>query len=54
MVFFSKDDDRPSDPPGLCARGDDVTGLALRIHQAILDCPGLDDQLLRINRPQVP
>jgi hypothetical protein len=38
----------------LCTRDDDVLGLALRIHQAIMSCPSLDDQLLRINRPQAP
>ena len=38
----------------VCTRDDDVLGLALRIHQAILDCPSLDNQLLRINRPQAP
>jgi hypothetical protein len=38
----------------VCTRDDDVLGLALRIHQAILDCPILDNQLLRINRPQAP
>lgn len=36
----------------VCTRDDDVIGLALRIHQAILDCSTLDNQLLRINRPQ--
>ena len=35
-------------------RDADVTGLALRIHQAIVGCPSLGSQLLRINRPQVP
>ena len=38
----------------VCTRDDDVQGLALRIHQAIMSCPSLDDQLLRINRPQAP
>jgi hypothetical protein len=38
----------------VCTRDDDVLGLALRIHQAILDCPSLDYQLLQINRPQAP
>jgi hypothetical protein len=38
----------------VCTRDDDVLGLALRIHQAILECPSLDNQLLRINRPQAP
>ncbi len=38
----------------VCTRDDDVLGLARRIHQAILSCPILDGQLLRINRPQAP
>ena len=38
----------------VCTRDDDVLGLALRIHQAIVSCHILDRQLLRINRPQVP
>jgi Domain of unknown function (DUF5615) len=38
----------------VCPRDDDVLGLARRIHQAILSCPILDDQLLRTNRPQTP
>jgi hypothetical protein len=38
----------------VCTRDNDVLGLALRIHQAIVSCPSLDNQLLRINRPQVP
>ena len=38
----------------VCTRDNDVLGLALRIHQAIVSCPSLDNQLLRINRPQIP
>ncbi len=38
----------------VCTRDADVTGLALRIHQAIIGCPTLGGQLLRINRPQLP
>jgi hypothetical protein len=38
----------------VCTRDNDVLGLALRIHHAITSCPSLDNQLLRINRPQVP
>jgi predicted nuclease of predicted toxin-antitoxin system len=30
---------------------DDAVPLATRIHQALLACPVLDNQLLRINRP---
>ena len=36
-----------------CTR-DDFAALAARIHQAILNCPSLDNQLLRITRPQAP
>jgi hypothetical protein len=35
----------------VCTRDDDVLGLASRIHQGILNCQSLDNQLLRINRP---
>jgi hypothetical protein len=38
----------------VCTRDADVTGLPLRIHQAIIGCPSLAGQLLRINRRQVP
>ena len=38
----------------VCTRDDDVFGLAQRIDQVILRCSVLDDQLLRINRPQAP
>ena len=38
----------------VCTRDNDVANLALRIHQAISGCPGLENQLLRINRPQTP
>jgi hypothetical protein len=38
----------------ICTRDVDVLGLAVRIHQAIQGCPILDNQLLRINRPQAP
>jgi hypothetical protein len=42
--------------PGIivCTRDADVTGLAFRIHQAIVGCPSLASQLLRIYRRQVP
>jgi len=35
-------------------RDPDVLGLARRIHEAIVGCPTLENQLLRINRPQSP
>ena len=38
----------------VCTRDDDVPGLAGRIDLAIRSCPGLDGQLLRINRPENP
>jgi Domain of unknown function (DUF5615) len=38
----------------VCTRDNDVLGLALRIHQSIMSCPSLDNQLLRINRPATP
>jgi hypothetical protein len=38
----------------VCSRDDDVKSLAVRIHQAIMNCSSLDNQLLRINRPQAP
>jgi predicted nuclease of predicted toxin-antitoxin system len=38
----------------VCTRDDDVTALALRIHQAVSGLPRLNSQLLRINRPQLP
>jgi len=38
----------------VCTRDGNVVGLALRIHQAILGCSSLDNQLLRINRPHSP
>jgi hypothetical protein len=38
----------------VCTRDNDVQGLAQRIHQAVLECPSLDNQLLRINRLQSP
>lgn len=38
----------------VCTRDDDVVGLAFRIHQAVMNGPTLDNQLLRVNRPQAP
>jgi len=38
----------------VCTRDNDVLSLALRIHQAIVNCPSLDNQLLRIIRPHGP
>ncbi len=38
----------------VCTRDSDVANLALRIHQAIGGCSSLENQLLRINRPQAP
>ena len=38
----------------VCTRDNDVVGLALRIHAAIVSCPNLDNQLLRINLPAKP
>jgi predicted nuclease of predicted toxin-antitoxin system len=38
----------------VCTRDNDVQNLARRIHQAVFGCPSLDNQLLRINRPQSP
>jgi hypothetical protein len=38
----------------VCTRDHDVANLAQRIHQAITGCSSLENQLLRINRPQVP
>jgi Domain of unknown function (DUF5615) len=37
-----------------CTRDRDTPGLASRIHQEILARPSLQDQLLRITRPQSP
>jgi hypothetical protein len=37
-----------------CTRDDHVIALANRIHQAIANCPNLDNQLLRIVRPHSP
>ena len=38
----------------VCTIDPDVVALADRIHQALLSCPNLDNQLLRINRPAKP
>ncbi len=35
----------------VCTRDADVAGLAGRIDQALINCPALDNQLLRVNRP---
>jgi predicted nuclease of predicted toxin-antitoxin system len=37
----------------VCKR-DDFAALAARIHQAIISCPNLDNQLLVVNRPPIP
>jgi predicted dinucleotide-binding enzyme len=38
----------------VCTRDDNASALAQRIDQALRSNPTLDDQLIRINRPQVP
>jgi hypothetical protein len=38
----------------VCTRDDDVVALAARIDRAVANCPSLDDQLLRINKPPTP
>jgi Domain of unknown function (DUF5615) len=38
----------------VCTRDRDYPALAARIHQAITNCPNLDNQLLRVTRPHVP
>ncbi|MCI0461194.1 MAG: DUF5615 family PIN-like protein [Gemmataceae bacterium] len=38
----------------VCTRDPDIQALAGRIHQAVVNYPRLDDQLLRINRPAIP
>ena len=38
----------------ICMRDDDVDALAQRIDQAIVNLPGLDNLLIRVNRPSVP
>lgn len=38
----------------ICSRDRNIPALAIRIHQAIGNCPNLDNQLLRINRPSTP
>lgn len=38
----------------VCTRDHDVANLARRIDQAISGCSSLENQLMRINRPQVP
>jgi hypothetical protein len=38
----------------VCTRDDDAVALANRIHQALMNCPNLDDQLLRTYRPRLP
>jgi predicted nuclease of predicted toxin-antitoxin system len=37
-----------------CTNDNDSAALANRIHQAILNCPILDNQLIRIIRPPIP
>jgi hypothetical protein len=38
----------------VCTDDRDVAALAARIHHAILNCPVLNNQLLRVNPPQTP
>ena len=38
----------------VCTRDKDVAALARRIHLALVNCPNLDDQLIRIVRPHLP
>jgi hypothetical protein len=38
----------------VCTRDPDSVGLAGRIDRAIVGCPSLENQLLRINRPPAP
>lgn len=38
----------------VCTRDRDAVALASRIHQALLNSPTLDDQLIRITRPPPP
>lgn len=38
----------------VCTKDEDVAALAGRIHQAIANCPSLDNQLLRVYRPSTP
>jgi hypothetical protein len=45
---------RPHSGIIVCTRDDDALALAVRIHQAIVNCPILDNQLLRINLPATP
>ena len=36
----------------VCTRESDIAGLAARIHQEVTNCPTLENQLLRVVRPQ--
>ncbi len=38
----------------VCTTDPDVVALAHRIHQVLLNCPNLNHQLLRVNRPATP
>jgi hypothetical protein len=38
----------------VCTRDPDVVALAHRIHQAIVGCADLKNQLIRVNRPPSP
>ena len=38
----------------VCTYDPDVSALAIRNHQALVNCPNLDNQLLRVNRPSTP
>ncbi len=44
----------PHDGILVCTKDDDVLALANRIHQALGQCPNLQNQLLRINKPSTP
>jgi hypothetical protein len=38
----------------VCTDDRDVVALATRIHQALVHCPMLNNQLIRVNRPRTP
>ena len=38
----------------VCTRDQEVAGLAARIHQSLLNCPNLVNQLIRVYRPRKP
>lgn len=45
---------RPHSGIIVCSDDHDAAALASRIHQAITNCPNLDNQLLRVTRPPTP